>query len=133
MSDSAALLMRAITDELTLRVIPALQSADAIERATLARLVLQQLAADIDVLPSVAGQLVPEFRKTIEAALNALPSEALGGRAAEFRRELEDIPAESGLAHQREVTAVRGLAARIVRQLADVGKQPQAAAHGPQI
>ena len=54
MAERSALLMRAISEELATRIIPELRSADAIERATLAQLILRNLAADLEVLPTVA-------------------------------------------------------------------------------
>ena len=73
--------MRAIGDELAQRMIPELTSADARERAALARMVLDHLAADLDVLPEVAQRgLAQEFSREIESALQALPAERLGSK-----------------------------------------------------
>jgi hypothetical protein len=127
MTDNAALLMRAIVDELTQRLIPELKSADAIERGTFARLVLQDLASDIDVLPRVADELVPEFRRVIDDALKRIEGGPIAGVAV-LRTEFEDIAAEQGSARQREISALRALAARIVRQLADRSSSGEAVA-----
>jgi len=107
--------MRAIGDELAQRLTPELSSADAIERATFARLVLQQLAADIDVLPAIGEVLAPRFRLTIEAALGKLPDST----ASAWQQELRSIAVETGVAKQREISSLRGLAARIIRVLSD--------------
>jgi aminoglycoside phosphotransferase (APT) family kinase protein len=127
MTDNAALLMRAIVDELTQRLIPELKSADAIERGNFARLVLQDLASDIDVLPGVAEQLVPEFRRVIDDALKRLEDSSMAGVAV-LRTEFEGIAIEHGSARQREISALRALAARIVRQLADRSSSGEAVA-----
>ena len=74
MADRSALLMRVISEELATRIIPELRSGDAIERATLARLILSDLAADLDVLPTVASDRAAAFRASISAALAALPA-----------------------------------------------------------
>ncbi|MET0986488.1 MAG: hypothetical protein ABW034_13890, partial [Steroidobacteraceae bacterium] len=116
MSDSGALLMRAIGDELTLRIIPELKSADAIERATLSRLVLQYLVADISVLPAIAEQLAPEFRQLIDESLRSVPAGPLRASADQYQAELKRIPVENGYAREREIAALRTLAGRIVRE-----------------
>lgn len=54
--EMAARLLRAIASDLSLRIIPELKSADAIERATLSRMVALALAADLDVVPALAVQ-----------------------------------------------------------------------------
>jgi aminoglycoside phosphotransferase (APT) family kinase protein len=119
MPDPAALLMRAIGDELTARIIPELKSADAIERANFARLVLQHLAADVDVLPRVAEQLVPEYRSAIrQATALALPA-SLESHVQAWKRDLDAISQDSGSGRAREVFALRSLGARIVRELTD--------------
>jgi aminoglycoside phosphotransferase (APT) family kinase protein len=109
------MLMRAIGDELAQRLIPELSSADAIERATFARLVLQQLAADIAVLPGVAEVLVPRFRLTIDAVLAKLPD----SMASPWRQELRAIATGTGVARQNEVARLRDLAGRMIRSLSD--------------
>jgi aminoglycoside phosphotransferase (APT) family kinase protein len=119
MTDRAALLMRAIGEELIHRIIPELDSADAIERATFARLVLQQLAAELDVLPEVAERLAPEFHKSIADALTACARSGSSEWVDRARQELAAIAAETDVARHREVAALRGLAARIVRHVAD--------------
>src|SRR5688572_18864210 len=109
MAETSSLFMRAIGAELSERIIPELSSADAIERANFARLVLQNLAAEIDVLPEVAGELVPAFRTAISEALQELPPVAFGDKINAWHKALEDIPSERGLACQREVAALRSL------------------------
>ncbi|HKQ81396.1 MAG TPA: phosphotransferase family protein [Steroidobacteraceae bacterium] len=125
MSDSGALLMRAIGDELTLRIIPELKSADAIERAALSQLVLQYLVADIAVLPAVAEQLAPEFRQLIDASLRSVPAGPLRGPADQYQAELKRIPVEDGYVREREIAALRTLAGRIVRELTDHVSKPE--------
>jgi aminoglycoside phosphotransferase (APT) family kinase protein len=120
MSETSSLFMRAIGEELSERIVPELRTADAIERANFARLVLQNLAADIDVLPAVAAELVPAFRATISMALDELPAVAFGEKPREWRTALQAIAAEQGLACQREVAALRALGAVIARRSADV-------------
>ena len=117
--ETAPLLMRAIGGELTQRLLPELQSADAIERATFARLVLQHLAADIDVLPEVAARLVPAFRQTLAEVLGGLASTPFAASVDEWRSQLNRIATETGVAKQREVAELRNLAATIIRELAD--------------
>ena len=108
-----AMLLRAIARELVDKIIPALNSPDAVDRAQLARLVTDNLAADLDVAPSVATRLAPQMRRVIQDALDAdgksLPSERLQALSA----ELQNAPAD--------VDALRNIAARVVRLLADQG------------
>ena len=117
--ETAPLLMRAIGDELAQRLLPELQSADAIERATFARLVLQHLAADLDVLPEVAARLVPVFRQTLAEVLGGLASTPFAASVDDWRAQLGRIAADTGVARQREVADLRNLAAAIIRKLAD--------------
>ncbi len=90
-----SLLMRAIATELAQRIIPELKSADAIERANFARLVLLNMAADIDQLPSLAAKALPALAP-------------LAGR-----------PADPDAASERDVAALRDLAAGTIRRIAD--------------
>jgi len=114
--------MRAIGDELAQRMIPELTSADARERATLAKMVLEQLAADLDVLPEVAQRgLAQEFSREIEIALQALPALGLAEQIQMWRSQLGSIAAEPGVATQRRMESLRALAASIVRHAADLG------------
>src|ERR1700761_636270 len=116
--------MRAIGDELAQRMIPELTSADARERATLAKMVLEQLAADLDVLPEVAQRgLAQEFSREIEVALQALPARRLAEQIQAGRAELGSIAAEQGAATQRRMEMLRALAASIVRHAADLGNE----------
>ena len=119
MVDRSALLMRAISEELATRIIPELRSGDAIERATLARLILRDLAADLDVLPTVASERAATFRASIGAALAALPAGTGAAQAQHWRTTLAAIPSESGPGAQREIAALRALAAQMARELAD--------------
>jgi len=112
--------MRAISEELAARIIPELRSGDAIERATLARLILRDLAADLDVLPTVAFERAAAFRASIGAALAALPAGTTAAQSGRWRTTLAGIPAESGSGAQREIAALRGLAAQMARELADL-------------
>jgi aminoglycoside phosphotransferase (APT) family kinase protein len=120
--DRSALLMRAISEELATRIIPELHSGDAIERATLARLILRDLAADLDVLPSVASERAASFRASIGAALAALPAGTGAAQLERWRTTLAAIPAESGSGAQREIAALRALAAQMARELADADR-----------
>lgn len=127
MPNTSAMLMRAIGDELSSKIIPELKSADAIERAKLSMAVLQNLAADLDILTEVARDIVPDYRSAIQVALDTLPyltsadhqDLAAGSQLAEWRHAFADIPSETGIACQREVAELRALAARIVRELTD--------------
>ena len=118
--ESSARLLRAIAEELAQRLAPELSSADARERAALARLVLEHLAADIDVLPVLAAQWVPAFRAALEAALEALPPALFAERLQSWRADLAGIPIEYGAARQREVRALRTIAADLVRRATDL-------------
>ena len=128
MSETSSLFMRAIGAELSERIIPELSSADAIERANFSRLVLQNLAADIDVLPEVAAELVPAIRTAIAEALQELPPVAFGDRIDAWHKALQDVPSERGLGCQREVAALRSLGAEIARGAADVVRERTAGA-----
>jgi aminoglycoside phosphotransferase (APT) family kinase protein len=123
MGETSPLFMRAISDELSERIIPELRSADAIERANFARLLLQNLAADIDILPEVAAELVPAIRAAISNSLRELPADGFGDEVEAWHTALAQIPAEQGLASQREVAALRRLAATITRRLSDVVRE----------
>src|SRR5260370_42635581 len=94
--ESSARLLRAIAEELEQRLMPELSSADARERAALARLVLEHLAADVDVLAQVAQELVPVLRGAIEETLDSLPPERFAGEVPGWRAELAGIAAERG-------------------------------------
>ena len=131
MIDRSALLMRAISEELATRIIPDLRSGDAIERATLARAILCDLAADLDVLPGLAPERAAAFRRSIAAALTRLAEAGSAAQADRWRATLAGIPAESGLSAQREIAALRTLAAQMARELADAeraGPQGEAVA-----
>jgi aminoglycoside phosphotransferase (APT) family kinase protein len=118
--NSSALLMRAIGEELAQRLAPELTSADARERSTLARLVLEQLAADLDVLADLSEQgFAQEYRRAIGAALDALSGGTLGADERRWRAELQAIAPERGLSAQREIGSLRSLGAELVRRVAD--------------
>lgn len=118
--DSSARLLRAVAEEIMHRLLPELISADSRERAGLARMVLEQLAADVDVLAAVADGWVPEARRALEEALRKLPTERFAGELTGWRSELEGIPIEHGAGRQREVKALREVAAQLVRRAADL-------------
>ena len=118
---SSARLLRAIAEELAQRLLPELRSADARERATLARLTLEYLAADVDVLAAVAQEWAPGFRGALEEALQSLPATPFAGQLPSWRAELAAIAVEHGVARQREVRALRALGAALVRCAADAG------------
>jgi len=117
-AERSALLMRAISEELAARIIPELRSADAIERANFARLILRDLAADLDVLPTVAPERAAAFRASIGAALAALPA-SLVAQTEHWQRTLAGIHPERGSGAQHEIAALRALAAQMARGLAD--------------
>jgi len=123
MAERSAMLMRAIAEELGARILPELRTADAVERANFARLVLADLAADIDVLPAVAVELAPALRGTIGGALAELPPGSLDAQIRAWRQALAAVAQETGIAAQREIAALRALAAQIARQLADVARE----------
>jgi aminoglycoside phosphotransferase (APT) family kinase protein len=127
MAELTTLLLRAIARELAERVIPELHSADAIERANFAGLIAQNLASDIDVLPGLATGFLPRFRQAITSALARLAEAGAGERLDACRREFAAIgPATSAAGVQFEVTALRELLARLLRDLADAS-DPEAA------
>jgi aminoglycoside phosphotransferase (APT) family kinase protein len=118
MAERSALLMRAISEELSARIIPDLRAADAIERANLARLILRDLAADLDLLPAVAAELGATFREAIGSALASLPR-GFADQVSRWRTALASIPAKNGVGAEREIADLRALAAAIARALAD--------------
>lgn len=97
LDQTTALLLRAIATELAQRIIPELKSADAIERANFSRLVLLNLAGDLDLLPALAARAVPALRTSLQQ------------------------PPDGAAPDQAEVAALRELAARTLRTLADRG------------
>jgi aminoglycoside phosphotransferase (APT) family kinase protein len=116
--------MRAIADELAQRMSPELTSADARERAALARMVLEQLAADLDVLPEVAQRgLAQEFRREIEVALQSLPARHFAEQIRTWRSELAAIAPEQDGGAQRQMNLLRALASSIVRYAADMASE----------
>jgi aminoglycoside phosphotransferase (APT) family kinase protein len=118
--ESSARLLRAIAEELAQRLMPELSSADALERAALARLVLEHLAADIDVLAVVAAQWIPVFRAALEEALQTLPPALFAEQLQSWRTDLAGIPIEYGAAREGEVRALRTIAASLVRRATDL-------------
>ena len=106
-----AMLLRAIGTELADKIIPALTCGDAIDRAQLAKLIAENLAADLDVQPLIAARLAPLMRNALETVLRA---DGLASRAPAmqvFADELRRTP--------EQVDALRNLAARVLRFLAD--------------
>src|ERR1700681_4694202 len=95
--ESSSRLLRAIAEELAQRLLPELSSADARERVTLARLVLEHLAADIDVLALVAVQWVPAFRAALEEAIRTLPPALFADQLQSWRTALAGVPIEHGV------------------------------------
>ena len=122
MAERSALLMRAISEELSARIIPELRSPDAIERANLARLILRDLAADLDVLPGVAADLASPFRSTLSSTLASLPAGAWGAQVDSWRAALTALPSQTGAGAEREIAALRALAAALARALADAAR-----------
>src|SRR5882762_5776009 len=118
--ESSARLLRAIAEELAQRLMPELSSADTRERAALARLVLEHLAADIDVLAVVAAHWIPAFRAALEEVLQTLPPALFAEQLPSWRAELAGIPIEYGAAREREVRALRTIAAALVRRATDL-------------
>jgi len=118
--ESSARLLRAIAEELAQRFMPELSSADTRERAALARLVLEHLAADIDVLAVVAAQWIPAFRAALEEVLQTLPPALFAEQLQSWRADLAGIPIEYGAAREREVRALRTIAAALVRRATDL-------------
>jgi aminoglycoside phosphotransferase (APT) family kinase protein len=116
-TDVTALLLRAIANELATRIVPELTSADAIERATFAKLLSQNLAADIDVLPEVAARLMPPLRLAIKSALGGGAPGDVALRA--FALQLQEIARDCHPGTQLEIRLSRELAANLVRHLAD--------------
>ena len=102
-------LLRAIARELAERITPELQSADAVERIKFAQTSLEYLAADLDAAPELLARLRADYRA------------ALAEAGSEFAAELAGIPIEDGLAAQREIAALRGLAGRLIRAFSDSG------------
>ncbi len=112
-----ALLLRAIATEVSQRIIPELKSADAIERATFTRLISQNLASDIDVLPALAVQRIADLRALIAAALAAAQRSGPGATASALTQEFADIAQQHGSGLRYELALLRDLAARLLRQL----------------
>src|SRR5260370_15844353 len=113
-------LWRAIAAAPVERLMPELSSADARHGATLARLVLEHLAADIDVLAVVAAQWIPAFRAALEEVLQTLPPALFAEQLQSWRADLAGIPIEYGAAREREVRALRTIAAALVRRATDL-------------
>jgi aminoglycoside phosphotransferase (APT) family kinase protein len=130
MAERSALLMRAISEELSARIIPELRSPDAIERANLARLILRDLAADLDVLPGVAADLASAFRSTLSATLASLPAGACGAQVDSWRETLTALPSQSGAGAEREIGALRALAAALARALSDAARDAPSSGSG---
>ena len=113
----AAQLMRAIGAEIAQRIVPELTSADTLERASFARLVLANLAADLDVLPSAAAEVAPALRRDIAATLAA--ADGADPVLEECRARLGNIREETGAGVARELAELRDLAGRVLRRVSD--------------
>ena len=113
----AAQLMRAISAEIAQRIVPELTSADALERASFARLVLANLAADLDVLPRAAAEVAPTLRRDIAATLAA--AEGTDPVLEECRARLGNIREETGAGVARELAELRDLAGCVLRRLSE--------------
>jgi aminoglycoside phosphotransferase (APT) family kinase protein len=112
-----ARLLRTIRHELANRISPELKSADAIERANFVLSVLQILADDVEVLPRAAASVVPGLRQTLADCL--AKAGGIDNACAQYAAELEAIRTESGAAVAAELAALRDLASRVLRHLAD--------------
>jgi aminoglycoside phosphotransferase (APT) family kinase protein len=120
MVNSDAKLMRAIGEELAGRIAPELQTDGARERAAFMRLVLSDLAANLDVVPEVGREFAPVLRRTLDDALAKLSGDF---RTDEYRNALAEIPHQQGAALAQEMIALRVLSARLARALADAPAQ----------
>lgn len=128
MPSNIPLLLRAVSDELAQRILPDLRSGDAIERAGLARLVLQELAADLDILAEVADQDGPALRAGLAGVLDELAASAPDLDLGTWRARLAGIATQRGVARHAEIAELRALAADIVRTLTDrVRSSPEGA------
>jgi aminoglycoside phosphotransferase (APT) family kinase protein len=120
MADASAQMLRAISRELTDHIIPNLsKEGDAIDRATYATQILQLMAADTDLLADLALEQSPAIRHTIEDVLTDLATSELAEKAARWRAQLNAIQVETDIASQREIKALRQLAADILREMSD--------------
>lgn len=122
-----ARLLRAVAQRLADRIVPALQSPESVEDMNFARMVLDYLAADLDVSSALLRDLREPYRQAIAAALDTF---ADSQAVAPYREALQAIERQDGLAAQREVAALRDLAGRVIRELsaAQRGVGPAAAA-----
>lgn len=115
------MLMRAIAQELAERIGPELRGLDAIERANFAKLVLQNLAADREIMPTVAEALVPQFEATLSAALARIDPTHRQVRWDAHRSELAALRAKSGVPVELRLVGLRQLAARWLREFSEPG------------
>ena len=119
MSRLTARLLRAVSEQLTEKIVPDLSSAHAIEGATLASQVLQLLASDIDALAQASGASAPGMRAKLTDAIESLPKGSLEQERENWRDQLRDIATETDLGCQREIRALRDLSSRVLRTCAD--------------
>ena len=122
-----ALLLRAIATEVAQRISPELSSADAIERATFTRLIVENLAADIDVLPALAAPLVGPLRDGIRDAIVQARRRESDVVLTAFAAELATVTGGEAASLRFELALLRDLAARVLRHLADSGREGTAA------
>lgn len=115
--DVTSLLLRAIATEVSQRIIPELKSADAIERATFTRLISQNLASDIDVLPALAAERAPQLRARIGETLAAAQRKQASPVLTAFADELAALAPQQGSALRYELASLRDIAARLLRHL----------------
>lgn len=111
-----ARLLRAVAQRLADKVLPVLESPESVEDMNFARMVLDYLAADLDVAPALLRDLRDPYRQAIVAALDTF---ADAREAVPHREALQAIARQDGLAAQREVAALRDLSARVIRDLSD--------------
>ncbi len=106
--DKSARLLRAVAKELADRLLPELVSVDARERAALASLVLEHIAADVDVLAAVAEEWVPEFREALsrpcrDCRPSASPTSRLSRRRGASSRTSRSSAGRGGSARSRQL------------------------------
>ena len=119
----SARLLRAIANELAQEIMPALESADAKERAGLAKVVLDYLAADLDVLTETAaehagGYDVPDRRVRVGMLMQYLKGASL---VATSGRNFEEGGTHEFIKGGSSFTGLRMIEARISALLRDLG------------
>jgi aminoglycoside phosphotransferase (APT) family kinase protein len=114
-----AVLLRAISEQLTKYIIPNLSSGDSRERAGFAVLALERIAGRLDALVGYSATDIESYRAALVAVVDAAMSHGLANEAAHARSELREVaglPDSSGV-----VPRLKQISVSLIRSLSTPG------------